>query len=217
MATNFDIALPKELAILPIHGAVLMPKSQLVLPIIDVEHLSIIADAVRDDMYLGVVQPISPISNSSDHPILFNTGTLAKITELSEVEEGRILITLTGICRFKVEKEINKDGHYRVFEVDYDHYLLDLVENSDDNINRERLLAALRNYFKTFDLSPNWQEINNTPDQKLIRALTMACPFDPREKQALLESPTLLQQSEVMTTLIEIASFGNPNDLQLIH
>ena len=104
-----------------------------------------------------------------------------------------------------------------MFEVDYDHYLLDLVENSDDNINRERLLAALRNYFKTFDLSPNWQEINNTPDQKLIRALTMACPFDPREKQALLESPTLLQQSEVMTTLIEIASFGNPNDLQLIH
>jgi Lon protease-like protein len=221
MSEELDMTLPKPLRIVSVRGAVLMPKSQIILPVNDIEHLQMVKDAIEEDMFVGLAQPASTNDESELLPSLFNIGTLARITELSKVEEGRFMVTFKGICRFEILKEIRTDNLYRMFEVDYDRYLNDLNKEEEtidnDLIDRPRLLKALRSYFKTFDLSPNWQEINSTPNEKLIAALAMVCPFHDLEKQALLEPPTIEEQSKIMTTLIEIASFAGPNDLCIMH
>ncbi|MBI1954379.1 MAG: LON peptidase substrate-binding domain-containing protein, partial [Proteobacteria bacterium] len=194
---NID-QLPKELGVLPIYGAVLMPRAQLPVPILEQRFLQLLSDGLKKERLLGLVQPILAEDEhlQNNEPPLFKAGTLAYITDINVAEENKIFIILTGICRFDIETEIkDSEKPYRIVSVNYNRYQADLVQEADFNFDRDKLLKFLKLYFKNHDISANWQEIEATSNEKLVSALTMLCPFDPREKQAVLELPTLREQS----------------------
>jgi Lon protease-like protein len=204
--------LPRVLPLLPLRGAVLMPRTQLPVPLVADEYISLLSDCVKDDLLLGVVQPITYNDKLADNDAsFFSAGSLAKVIEVEELEEKTLVVTLGGICRFDILQELPKKNGYRIAEVDYSRYQGDLVQEADFIFDRQRLLKALERYFLKLELEPNWNEIVLTSNEKLITSLVMACPFAPNEKQALLESPTLKTQSEIITTLIEFANFDHYN------
>jgi Lon protease-like protein len=159
---------------------------------------------------VGVVQPIldKDVEDSRDLSV-FSTGTLGQITEISEAFEGSVSINISGICRFDIEGEHEVQNNNRYAVANYERYLQDLQEVVDVKINRKKLLQALESYFRQYDVAPNWQEIDKTTDENLITVLSMVCPFHAREKQALLETPNLAMQSEMITRLIEFAKFDS--------
>jgi uncharacterized protein len=203
--------LPRFLPLLPIRGAVLMPRTQLPIPLIAEDHINLLSDCIKDDLLLGLVQPVGYNNQVVNDADFFSAGSLAKIIEVEEIEEKTLMVTLGGVCRFDILQELPKKNGYRVAEVDYSRYQGDMVQEADFIFDRERLLKALERYFVKLELEPNWNEIILTSNEKLITSLVMACPFAPNEKQALLESPTLKTQSEIITTLIEFANFDNYN------
>lgn len=203
--------LPRFLPLLPIRGAVLMPRTQLPIPLIAEDHINLLSDCIKDDLLLGLVQPVGYTNQIVNDADFFSAGSLAKIIEVEEIEEKTLMVTLGGVCRFDILQELPKKNGYRLAEVDYSRYQGDMVQEADFIFDRERLLKALERYFVKLELEPNWNEIILTSNEKLITSLVMACPFAPNEKQALLESPTLKTQSEIITTLIEFANFDNHN------
>ncbi len=211
MKKNVDIkidTLPTLLPLLPLHGAVLLPRAQLPIPIFEVDYLSMVADSLKSHHIIGVVQPILKDMNVEENISLFRSGCAGKISDISEIEDERLLVTLTGLCRFDIVEELPVENGQRKATVCYDRYTQDLIEEIDFTFDRPRLLKALKPYFKSVDITPNWQEIGQTSNEKLITALAMVCPLEAREKQALLETPTLKEQSQMFITLIEMAAMG---------
>ncbi len=202
------ILLPKTVSLLPVYGSILMPRAQLPVPIFEEQYFRLVSDAIREDVYVGVIQPILDDSYRGGKPLpLFSSGTLGRITEIVEIEEQRVVVNIVGVCRFDIVEQSETATGCRSAKVIYERYIQDLQELTEIQIDRERLLHALDGYFRQYDVAPNWKEIDQTTDAKLIAALTMVCPFDAREKQALLEAPSLKLQSEMITQLIEFANF----------
>ncbi len=210
--------LPRTLLLLPLHGAVLLPKAQLPIPISDPNYLALVAESVKTDRFIGLVQPMLLLDEEDDDcSRLFKAGSVGKITEITEMENNRLVVTLTGVCRFDIIEELPRDDNFRKALVSYDRYDTDLAEESDFSFDRTRLLKALGQYFEQLDIIPNWQEIDRTSNEKLITALAMVCPFEAREKQALLESPNLKEQSKIITTLIEMAALEMGSNSETCH
>ena len=214
---NTSKDLPTLIPLLPLHGAVLLPRSQLPIPIFEVDYLSMIAESIKSHHMIGVVQPILKNLNVEENLPLFKSGCLGKIIDINEAEENLLIITLSGIVRFDIVEELPLERDYRRAIVSYDRYAQDRVEEVDFSFDRLRLLKALKDYFKIMDITPDWQEINKTSNEKLITALAMICPFEAREKQAILESPTLKEQSQIITTMIEMAALVNPEKPAVCH
>lgn len=211
--------LPKEAPLFLVRGAILLPKAQLPLPIFSPNHLSSIAHAIKTGGHIGIVQPNTPFEApiDLDELSLFSIGTLARISEISEIEEKKIVATVEGVSRFTLlEKFENADG-LPFGRLSYDNFMGDIADEVDFTLDRPRLVSALRIYFNTLDIIPNWEEINETSNHKLINVLSMACPFGPSEKQALLESNTLKSQSELILSLIEMASLSGQTEITTIH
>lgn len=198
--------LPETLSLLPLRGAVLLPRAHLPLPLLDLSHLAVITEALHAEQIIGLVQPSVIPTDEHDELNFFSVGTAAQVIDINELDEGRLIVTLKGLCRFDIVEEIESDSPLRKVRVSYLRYENDLVQETDLNIDRARLGRALKPYFQLLDVTPNWDEIDTTSNEKLINTLTMVCPFEPNEKQAVLESPTLKEQSQVMTTLIEMAN-----------
>lgn len=202
------IKLPKKVALMPVHGSILMPHAHLSVPITEEQFLKIASIADEEDLFVGIVQPILDRNQeASEHLSVFSTATLGSITEISEAFEGNIAINISGVCRFDIQEEYAAKNGTRYAVANYERYLQDLQETVDVKINRKELLRALENYFRQHDVAPNWQEIDKTTDEHLITVLSMVCPFHAREKQALLEMPNIAMQSEMITKLIEFAKF----------
>jgi uncharacterized protein len=202
------LRLPKAVFLLPVYGSILMPRARLPIPIFEDDYLHLASDIIHEAVYVGVIQPIIDENfNSKDPLTLFTSGTLGRITDVVEVEEKRMIVNVTGVCRFDIEEEYKNENGCRKATVGYERYLQDLQELDEVDFDRVRLIEALDNYFYKHDLTPNWEEINEATDARLIAALTMVCPFNAREKQALLEVPTIELQSEMITRLIEFANF----------
>ncbi len=198
--------LPTTLPLLALQGAVLLPRTQLPIPIDDMDHLIMIFDILKSHQMVGVIQPILQKSLLNDDLPIFKTGCAGKIIDINEVEEGRFVVTLKGICRFEIVEELTHQGGYRQAKVNYSRYGIDCVEDSDFSCDRPRLLKALKHYFKLVNMTPNWQEIDQISNERLITALAMVCPLEAREKQALLETPSPKDQSQLITTLFELAT-----------
>lgn len=212
------LMLPKKVSLLPVHGAILMPRAQLPVPIFEEQYLHLVSDAIREDVYVGVIQPILDDIQKSREPLsLFSSGTLGRVTEILEIEEQRVVVNIVGVCRFDIVEQSEVTLRGRNVEVVYERYLQDLQEISEIQIDRQRLLQALDGYFRQYNVAPNWKEIDQTTDARLIAALSMVCPFDAREKQALLEASSLELQSEMITKLIEFANFEGVNPSMTRH
>lgn len=214
--------LPATLPVFPLSGALLLPRGHLPLNIFEPRYLNMTIDALGRNRMIGMVQPRH--SDSADHnmsaakappPELFKTGCVGRISAFSETDDGRFLITLTGVCRFDISRELPlSEGGYRLVECDYSRWRGDLnnsISAKDQPLNRTRLQSALDAYFAHHSLRSCWDTISDTDDEMLVTAIAMGCQLDPLEKQALLECPSLYDRGDMLTTLLEMACHPQPS------
>lgn len=211
--------LPTQIPLFMVRGAILLPKATLPLPAFDSSHIAMISDCMTGNKLLGLIQPSMSMRGSMDLDELglFEIGCLAKITDIVEHEENKLVAELEGISRFRLISQKHSKEGYPVATVDYTPYASDLIDEVDFHMDRPRLLRALKPYFDRLEIAPNWEEIDKTSNHKLLTALSMACPLPPSEKQALLETESIQEQSQMITMLIEMAALGGVNENTTYH
>jgi Lon protease-like protein len=200
-------ALPSSLAIFPLPGVLLLPDGKLPLTIFEPRYMAMVRDALGNGRMLGMIQPTHEAPEGMEPPI-FDTGCMGRISSFDETGDGRLMMTLTGVCRFKVAAELDLLSGYRRIRPDWGPYLTDLEEPAEIGIDRSRLITALKAFSRLNNLEFNWKAIERIADYDLSVALCMACPLEPAEKQALLESPTAETRTETLITLMEMAVAG---------
>ncbi|UEM03512.1 LON peptidase substrate-binding domain-containing protein [Skermanella rosea] len=200
---SFD-QLPEIISIFPLTGVLLLPRGKLPLNIFEPRYLAMTDDALSGNRMIGIIQPSDPLSRASAPPV-YPIGCAGRITSFSETDDGRYLITLTGVCRFEVVRELPIVRGYRRVTASWERFADDLAEPGPALFDRARLVEGLRTYFKIQGISANWDAIEATPDERLVTSLAMICPFEPSEKQALLECGTLSERASMMIAIIEMA------------
>ncbi|MGO9546024.1 MAG: LON peptidase substrate-binding domain-containing protein [Rhodomicrobium sp.] len=199
--------LPASLPVFPLQGCILLPRSSLPLNIFEPRYLAMIDDIIAGNRIVGIVQPLGAEEESPQskgHP-LRQTGCAGRLSAFSETDDGRLLITLTGICRFDIAGEIPTAKPYRICDADYRPYLKDLVRGHGQSaVDWPRFLAVLKAYLEARKLSADWDSIQRSPTEVLINTLSMISPYGPEEKQALLEAPDLKTRAEVLMALAEM-------------
>jgi len=196
------VDLPQVIPVFPLPGAILLPRGQLPLNIFEPRYLNMIDDAMAGDRIVGMIQP----QGSQSLPGLSPVGCAGRITSFAETSDGRYLITLTGCARFRLAAELPTQTPYRQIRADFAPFEADLAAPPVDDVglDRETLLDALRAYLETRGLDIDWDTAETAPPEALINSLSMALPFEPAEKQALLEAPSLTDRSDVLTALLTI-------------
>ncbi len=204
--------LPQTIAIFPLAGALLLPRSRLPLHIFEPRYLQMIEDVLKTDTRLiGMVQP-NPV-RGRDGPGLHSIGCAGRITQFSETEDGRYMVTLGGVSRFRVVTEIEGFSPYRRCDVNWSGFDRDLGSDEvDAGFDRARFLDLLGRYFDTKGLSADWDTLKEADDELLINSLSMMLEFEAEDKQALLEAPSLETRRETLVTLIEFAMRGGQEE-----
>ncbi|AXI40943.1 LON peptidase substrate-binding domain-containing protein [Sulfitobacter sp. SK011] len=204
--------LPDTIAIFPLGGALLLPRARLPLHIFEPRYLQMIEDALKTDCRLiGMIQP-NPVPGR-DGPGLHTIGCAGRITQFSETEDGRYMITLGGVSRFRVTKEVEGFTPYRRCDVNWDGFDRDLgKDEADTGFNRKSFLDLLERYFDTRGLSADWDTLKEADDELLINSLSMMLDFEAEDKQALLEAPSLETRRETLVTLIEYTMRGGQEE-----
>ena len=196
--------LPDNIPVFPLPEVLLLPKGQLPLNIFEPRYLALVDAALAGSRLIGVIQPVAGYSDL-DHPELAQVGTVGRVTTYAEVDDGRVLITLTGIARFRTIKEIESGNAFRRFAVDFSPFASDLATNSDSpKIDRPQLLAALNAYVEAQDVEIDWNDIDHTSDEALVNGLAMLSPYGLEEKQALLEALDLKSRADLLVALTEV-------------
>lgn len=197
--------LPETIAIFPLPGALLLPRARLPLHIFEPRYLAMIEDCMKTPQRLiGMIQPERGPSGGASG--LCMIGCAGRLTQFSETEDGRYMITLSGVSRFRMTREIDGFAPYRRCEADWSGFERDLGKPEvDPDFNREPFMDALVRYFASQDLATDWDSLGEADDEMLVNALSMLCPFSPEDKQALLEAPSLTTRRETLITLIEYA------------
>jgi Lon protease-like protein len=195
--------LPLVIPVFPLDGALLLPHAQLPLQIFEPRYISMVDDAMSGERIIGMVQTRG---GDPERPVLQPIGCAGKITTFSETADGRYLITLTGLARFALKEELNPPTPYRQVRVDFLSYSDDLkpIDDDEEGFDRLRLLGALKDYLERRGLDVDWETAKAAPVEALINSLAMALPFDPPEKQALLEAPHLGDRRDTLVALMEI-------------
>ena len=197
---------PDVIAVFPLSGALLLPHGKLPLNIFEPRYRALTEDALGSGRLFGMIQPDPNKPALATGPALHRVGCLGRLSSFSETEDGRYLITLTGLIRFSVSEEVEPVRGYRRVRIDLSPFRSDLEENetSAAGIDRAELLAALRAYFARRGFDANWDAIEGMADHALVVTLCMVCPFDPLAKQALLEAPTLAERAEALLAILQI-------------
>ncbi len=193
--------------VFPLAGALLLPRGQMPLNIFEPRYLAMIDDALRSGWRLiGMIQPDPAHPGpDQDRPHLFRVGCLGRITQLAESGDGRYLIQLTGIARFRVEEELTVTTPYRQCRVTYRPFADDFIaRRGEEAVDRKALLRALTSFLKANNLKADWEGIENAPNEALVNALAMMSPYDTAEKQAMLEAPDLKTRAEILVAVTEI-------------
>src|SRR5208282_3663438 len=187
--------------------ALLLPRGQMPLNVFEPRYLAMIDDALRSGSRLiGMIQP-DPVRPGLDEnkPQLFRVGCVGRITQLAESGDGRYLIELTGVARFRVENELAVTTPYRQCRVTYRPFVGDFTaRKGEDEVDRKSLLRALSAFLKANNLKADWEGIENAPNEALVNALAIMTPYDTAEKQAMLEAPDLKTRAEILVAVTEI-------------
>ena len=200
--------LPETLPVFPLAGALLLPRSELPLNIFEPRYLSLFNDMIAQHRVVGMIQPqpTGKTGDQHDRPPLNKVGCAGRITSLSETADGRLLVALTGICRFEILHELDVATAYRQCAVTYDGFAADLVaENQARAVNRDALITAFRQYLEANNMSANWQEVAQVSTEQLVNTLSQMAPYPAPEKQALLEAPDLKSRADMLIALTELA------------
>ena len=200
------IEMPGVIPVFPLPGALLLPRGQMPLNMFEPRYLAMVDDALRDGHRLiGMIQPDVAHAGSTDKPSLYKIGCVGRITQLAESGDGRYLIELTGVARFRIEEEPKVATPYRQCRVTYAPFADDFIARKGENaVDRTALLAALTDFLKANDLKADWEGIERAPNEALVNALAMMSPYGTAEKQALLEAPDLKTRAEVLIAITEI-------------
>lgn len=225
--------LPQVLPVFPLPGVLLLPGGRLPLNVFEPRYVNMVRDALAGSRLIGMIQPVlgddgeeprelvedavmdeglpgAEIAASGEDPgaaPLYRTGCAGRIVSFSETDDGRYLITLRGVVRFAVAQELDPVDGYRRVRAGYAPYADDLMQQHA-LFDRDRLVAALGEYFDQHGIEADWDAIREASNERLVTSLAMVCPFSSAEKQALLEAPDASQRAETMTTILEMAAFG---------
>lgn len=192
--------LPVKIPVFPLSGALLLPRGQLPLNVFEPRYLKMLEDAFGRGRYLGIIQPLN------DGDALQTVGCVGRVTSFSETEDGRMIISVTGICRFRVTNEMPVTTPYRQLQVDYHPFADDLTADVGAlDVRRDALLDVLQQYLDATGLTVDWDSINSASNETLVNSLSMISPYGPREKQALLEATSLSERNEILIALTEMA------------
>jgi Lon protease-like protein len=205
--------------VFPLPGALLLPRGQMPLNIFEPRYVAMIDDALRSGHRLiGMIQPDPAHPGPENKPNLYKVGCVGRITQIAETGDGRYLLQLTGVARFRIEEELGVATPYRQCRVIYTPFIDDFTaRKGEDEDDRESLLRALADFLKSNDLKADWEGIENAPNEALVNALAMMSPYGTAEKQALLEAPDLKTRAEILVaaTEIELAKKASGGDTPL--
>lgn len=204
--------LPPTIPVFPLPGALMLPRARLPLHIFEPKYLQMIDDTLKTEHRLiGMVQPRA--QKSGDGRELQSIGCAGRITQLSETEDGRYMITLAGISRYRISKEVSGFQPYLQADVSWDGFERDLGKPEiDKKFDRPKFLDLLNRYFEAQSLSTDWDSLKDAEEELLINSLSMLCPFEPEEKQALLEAPSLATRRETVVMLMEFTLRGGEGE-----
>jgi hypothetical protein len=195
--------LPQVIPLFPLDGALLLPHASRPFNIFEPRYLNMLDDVMAAERLIGMVQTAA--GGTPERPFLAHVGCAGRVTSFGETPDGRYLITLTGVCRFRLEGEIPSPTPYRQAKVDYGAYAQDLEPlPADPGADRQRLMDALGPYLEHRGLRIDWGALYGAPIAQLVDSLAMALPFDHAELQALLEAPDLDARRQALITLLEI-------------
>jgi uncharacterized protein len=212
MPMNSTYHQPSDLAevipVFPLAGALLLPRGQMPLNIFEPRYLVMVDDALRlGHRLIGMIQPDNahPGSGSEARPYLYRVGCVGRITQLAESGDGRYLIQLTGVARFRIIEELVVPTPYRQCRVYYNDFIDDFTARKGEAaVDRPHLLQALRRFLEVNNLKADWDGIENAPNEALVNALAMMSPYGTAEKQALLEAPDLKTRADMLIAMTEI-------------
>ncbi len=207
--------LPPRIPIFPLRGAILLPRATLPLNIFEPRYLEMIDHAMSGARIIGILQPVVSGDDDQESPAdksaaLRSVGCAGRVTSYQELDDGHLIITLTGITRFQCVGEAESELPYRIMSVSYDKFASDLTEGlGEEMVDRQNLLRVLRTYLDANRLKTDWSTIQRASNEFLINALSVMCPYGPEEKQALLEAKDLRSRAEVLVALAEIDLASN--------
>ena len=196
--------LPQLIPVFPLDGALLLPGGELPLQIFEPRYLNMVDDAMAGDRLIGMIQTRG---GARSNPILSDVGCVGRITSYNETSDGRYLITLTGLCRFRAGEELNLKTPYRQVRADYSAYEDDRARDEEAEVDekaRARFATALKRYLNRRELDIDWETAHDAPLEALVNSLCMGLPFEPAEKQAFLEADDLNARFDALTLLLEI-------------
>jgi Lon protease-like protein len=192
--------------VFPLPGALLLPRGQMPLNIFEPRYLAMIDDALRaGHRLIGMIQPDAANPGPENKPNLYKVGCVGRITQLAETGDGRYLLQLTGIARFRIDEELSVSTRYRQCRVTYTPFTDDFTaRKGEEEVDRASVLRALSDFLTANNLKADWEGIENAPNEALVNALAMMSPYGTAEKQALLEAPDLKTRAEILVAATEI-------------
>ena len=204
--------LPRKIAIFPLSGAVVFPKTQLPLNIFEPRYIQMIDEALSTpDRMIGMIQPNNKIEKEDINSIK-KVGCAGRISSFSETGDGRYLVTLTGLIRFQPTEELDTTTPYRQIIADYNHYQHDLLKEDASNIDRESLLILIKKYLERRNLLIDWELIEQSPTEQLINYSGVLVPFKNEEKQLLLEAKSLFDRCKALEALFQSYQYESVED-----
>ena len=197
---------PETAPLFPLPGALLLPRGQMPLNIFEPRYLAMVDDALRSHRVIAMIQPDAEVENTPRiAPPLYRVGCIGRITQLAETGDGRYLLTLTGVARFRLIEEMKALTPYRQGRLSYDEFRRDFEPRAgEDQVDRAGLLKALKDFAAANELRIDWKGVNDAPNEALVNALSMMAPFGVKEKQALLEAPDLKARAEMLVAITEM-------------
>ena len=212
------IDLPEVIPLFPLPGALLLPRGQMPLNIFEPRYLAMIDDALKGHRLIGMIQPNSDAGGTRNVPALFSVGCAGRITQFAETGDGRYIVTLTGVARYRVSAEMPVLTQYRQAQADFEAFAEDFIPGyGEEDVDRDAVLKTLDEFAQSNKLKIDWKSIEAASNEALVNALSMMSPFGPKEKQALLEASDLKSRAEVLVaiTQMELArSNNNTNSIQ---
>jgi uncharacterized protein len=201
--------LPGEFPVFPLPGALLLPRGKLPLRIFEPRYVAMTEDALGQGRMFGMIQPDPNAPETDRGPGIYRVGCLGRLSSFSETDEGHYLITLTGLARFTVSKELEMRRGYRRVQADFSAYRADLDQAPQPiGIERKALIAALRSFFTSRGFNANWDIIDKLDDDMLVTTLATVCPFEPAERQALLEAMSQADRAGALLALLQMAALA---------
>jgi Lon protease-like protein len=210
---NDVLDLPDEVPVFPLTGVLLLPSGNMPLNLFEPRYLAMFEDALAGDRLVGMIQPrIDAKESAEGEPALCNVGCLGRVTAFQETGDGRIVLNLSGVARFRVLEELPARNGYRIAKIASFADDLDDSEEAEKAVDRDGLLETFKAYLQANDMEADWDGVREASTRSLVNSLSMMSPYGPAEKQALLEAPDLKTRAETLVAITEMTLARNSGD-----